>query len=485
MTVSEQWTDSRFVLVVDDDASWLESIAFALERSGIGPVMTCGDGNEAKRILGSQPVRLLLLDLTMPDMSGEELLAWSVSEHPQTPVIILTGLDQTDIAVRCMKVGAFDYLVKTIEEDALIHSVRNALRTLDMEWEYQRLKTSLFSNELEHPEAFSSLVTQDPAMHSIFRYIESISATRATVLISGESGVGKDLIAKSIHTLGSPDGPFVAVNIAGLDDNVFSDTLFGHVKGAFTGAERARPGMVQAARGGTLFLDEIGDLSASSQVKLLRLLQNREYFPLGSDTPSTSDARVVVATNQSLDALQTSGTFRKDLYYRLRTHCISVPPLRARPWDVRLLVGHFLAEAAAELNKKPIAAPEAVVSLLSGYSFPGNVRELRSIVFDAMAQHRAGALSLIPFRKAIGVDQVESSSGVSGGPLESASAADVVFPKQIPTIKGAVEQLVREAMSRSGGNQTIAAAMLGITQPSLSRRLRILKESADSQSSFK
>ena len=240
-----------------------------------------------------------------------------------------------------------------------------------------------------HP-AFAEIVTQNPTMHALFRYVEAIARSPQPVLITGETGTGKELMARAVHRLAAPRGDFVAVNVAGLDDQVFSDTLFGHTRGAFTGADRPREGLITRAEDGTLFLDEIGDLAAVSQVKLLRLLQEGTYYPLGADRPRQSRARVVVATNRDVVQDVQAGTFRKDLYYRLRAHHVQLPPLRARRDDLALLVTHCLAKAATALHKPVPTPPLALYQLLHTYTFPGNVRELEAMVFDAVARHQGG-----------------------------------------------------------------------------------------------
>jgi DNA-binding NtrC family response regulator len=261
--------------------------------------------------------------------------------------------------------------------------------------------------------------------------------------------------------------------VAGLDDNVFSDTLFGHAKGAFTGAESERQGLIQRASGGTLFLDEIGDLSPASQVKLLRLLQENEYFPLGRDDTRRADARIVASTNADLWELQKSGKFRKDLNFRLATHRIYVPPLRERLDDLPLLVAHFLEQTASELNKKIPSTPDGLVPLLRRHPFPGNVRELQTLIFDAVSRHKNGVLSLEVF--AARIRRHGDSLGPAPAEEESGPAQELeelIFPRNLPTIRQATDLLVAEAMKRADGNQTAAAGMLGISQQALSKRLK-------------
>ena len=267
-----------------------------------------------------------------------------MQEHPELPVIVLTGANDVETAVRCMKDGAFDYLLKPVDEARLESAVRRAIEIGAMRRENSTLKRYLLTDALEHPEAFAAIVTAAKSMRAIFQYAEAVAPTPLPILVTGETGVGKELIARAIHAPERPPGPFLPVNVAGLDDALFSDALFGHKRGGFTGADRDRPGLVEQAAGGTLFLDEIGDLSPASQVKLLRLLQEGTYYPIGSDVMKRADIRVLVATNRDLRALQASGGFRKDLYYRLQAHHLHLPPLRERREDLPLLVAHFLAE---------------------------------------------------------------------------------------------------------------------------------------------
>ena len=461
------------VLVIDDEEPWLHAISLTLERAGnFEDIILCRDSRKAMEIMAAKKVGLVLLDLVMPYVSGEELLQRIGAEYPETPVIVLTALNQVETGIKCMKSGAYDYFVKTTDEGALITGVQRALSLVELRGENRKLKAHLLSEEVRNPGAFSKITTQSFKMRAIFRYIEAIAASSHPVLIQGESGVGKELVAEAVHLTSRPRFPFVALNVAGLDDNVLSDTLFGHLPGAFTGAAQVRPGMIRQAGKGTLFLDEIGDLGMSAQVKLLRLLQENEYLPLGSDSSRRSEARIIVATNQDLPAAMSEGRFRKDLYYRLQSHCITVPPLRERKEDISLLLNTFLGEASASMKKRVPVAPEELYLLLQTYNFPGNVRELRSMVNDAVSRHHSGKLSTASFKTAMG--RTHPQPAHHSGP---AFAGDVplIFPDRIPTISETIDILVREAVKRANGNQTIAAGLLGITQPSLSRRLKKMK----------
>jgi DNA-binding NtrC family response regulator len=456
------------ILLVDDEPAWLRSLRVALGRAGIDHVLQCQDARQVMDLLAREPVGLVLLDLNMPHLGGMELLERIAAEQPEVAVIVISGLNQVATAVSAVKAGAYDYFVKTAEEDRLVGGVLRAIRMLELQRENREMASRVLSGAPAHPEAFASIVTRDRAMLAIFSYVEAVARSPQPLLVQGESGVGKELIARATHALSGRRGPMVALNVAGLDDAVFADTLFGHARGAFTGADQPRRGMIEEAADGTLFLDEIGDLSVASQVKLLRVLQEGEYFPLGSDRPRRLQARVIAATHADLAARQAAGTFRKDLYYRLVTHQVRVPPLRDRRGDIPLLLDHFLGEAAQALEKRRPTVPRELVQLLGAYPFPGNVRELRAMIFDAVSRHRSHVLSMDSFQEAMtrtgGMPAVTPGVGPPRSPY-----ADV---DNLPTIHDAVELLVDEALSRSGGNQTIAARLLGITQSALSKRLK-------------
>jgi len=462
------------VLLVDDDPAWLHGLQVTLARkAGLARVLTCQDPTQVMGILEREPIGLVVLDLNMPGLSGEEVLASVTSEHPEVLVIVVSGMNQVDTAVRCVKAGAFDYFVKTAEEDRLVGGVLRAVRMLELQRENREVASRILGGPLRHPEAFEAIVTRDRAMHAIFSYVEAVARSPQPLLVTGESGVGKELVAGAAHALSGRGGPFVALNVAGLDDAVFADTLFGHIRGAFTGADQLRRGMIEEAADGTLLLDEIGDLSTASQVKLLRLLQEGEYFPLGSDRPKRLRARLVVATHHDLASRQAAGTFRRDLYYRLCTHQLRIPPLRERTGDLPLLVDHFLSEAADALGKKRPTAPRQLCQLLATHPFPGNVRELRALVFNAVSLHTGGVLSTTSFQETLGRREPTSGEGAAVG------ANPFLELETLPTFDEALELLLDEALRRSGGNQTVAARLLAVSQPALSKRLKARREQDD------
>lgn len=457
------------ILLVDDEPEFLQGLSLTIRRlGGYTNIVKCTDSRKVKELLGRNSFGLAIFDLVMPGLSGRDLLEYTLSEYPEMPVIMLSGVNQVETAVDCMKIGAFDFYSKTGEAERLVDGIRRALNQVHLRRDCERLKQTILCGHLKHPEVFKDIVASNEKMIQVFRYLEAVADSPEPVLIVGETGVGKELVAKALHHLAAPGGPWVAVNVAGLDDHVFADTLFGHVRGAYTGAERDRAGMIEQAQGGTLFLDEIGSLSPGSQVKLLRLLQEKEYHPLGSDRVKRSGARIVCATNSDLKEKQAGGGFRKDLYFRLRTHQVEIPPLRDRKDDLPLLLERFLEESARLMGKKKPTAPPELHTLLALYSFPGNVRELRAMVYDAVSLHEGKILSMRSFEKATGIAARGAVGELSGGPAPGA----VTFHDNLPTLKVAAELLVLEAMRRTGGNQTMAAKLLGITQPSLSSRLK-------------
>jgi DNA-binding NtrC family response regulator len=459
------------LLLVDDEKAWLDSLAFTLEyEGGINHVLKCQDSREVPALLEQREFTMVLLDLTMPHLCGEKLLVRIVRDYPELPVIILSGMNQLETVVRCIQQGASDFFVKTMERQLLMASIRRNLAMAELKRENEALKRDFQCCPLRHPLVFREIISHDCRMHALFRYVEGVAASNEPVLITGESGVGKELVARALHTIGRPGGPWVAVNAAGLDDQAFSDTLFGHSRGAYTGADSPRAGLIQKAEGGTLFLDEIGDLAQSSQIKLLRFLQEGEYYPLGNDTPKRANVRVVCATNHDLEAQQTAGIFRRDLYFRLGTHRMRIPPLRERREDLPLLLDHFLREAAAALGKRKPACPEELVQLLGSYHFPGNIRELRGMVHDAMGQHVAGKLSMQSFREAMGRIEQKSGAGSDRNEQEQPFAR----LQKLPSFVEAADLLVAEALRRAGGNQAVAAGMLGITRQALHKRLKKL-----------
>ncbi len=345
------------ILLVDDEQDALDTEALVLRVNGFTDVRTCADSRHVLDMLTEEAAGLVVLDITMPHVSGHEVLRLIRQQWPGTAVIMLTGLNDAATAVDCLKAGAYDYIVKPVDQARLVTTVTNAVERQAIETEAEELGRRLLEGSVRDPAVFTGIVTRDPRMHGIFAYVEAIAPTDLPGPITGETGVGKELIAGAIHRASRRGGQFVSVNSAGIDDALFSDTLFGHAAGAFTGAQKDRRGLIERAADGTLFLDEVGDLRPETQVKLLRLLQERVYYRLGSEIEERSTARVVAATNRDLRDLQTDPVFRKDLFYRLKSHHIHVPALRERPEDIPLLADALLSMAATQQGKPIPAVP--------------------------------------------------------------------------------------------------------------------------------
>jgi DNA-binding NtrC family response regulator len=461
------------ILIVDDEVSALESFATILQMGGFTNLITCADSRQVQPLLARQPVSCLLLDLQMPYLPGRELLDRLREGFPEIPVIVITGLGDIETAVDCIKKGACDFLVKPVEKNQLLALLKRTIEFQDLKRSYANLRENFFSGTIKDPRAFSTMVTAHPLMGKIFLYLQAVAPSPEPVLVGGETGVGKELAARILHQLSGRPGKFVAVNAAGVDDQMFADTLFGHEKGAFTDARDSRPGLIREAEGGTLFLDEIGELSGSSQVKLLRLLQEYEYYSLGSDVARSADVRMVVASNHDLPAMLSTGKLRKDLFHRLSVHHLCLPPLRERLSDIPLLLDHFFAMAADKLKKKKPTLPAQLAPLLQSYHFPGNVRELRAMVFDAMATHPGGIMSLGTFKNAMG--RSGNSDSIKTAAEDSGIINGVIF-NRLPTLKQAEETLINQAMEQCNGNQALAARLLGISRQALNGRLNKTKQ---------
>ncbi|MDK9719011.1 MAG: sigma-54 dependent transcriptional regulator [Trichlorobacter sp.] len=452
------------VLVVDDDEQVANMVALTLRSEGIADVHKITDSRQVMDVLRQKSASLILLDMLMPNLSGRDLLPLIKQEYPHLPVVMVTGLSDVEIVVECMKAGAYDYLLKPVEPSRLIACVKNVQQVSDLRNEISILKQYLLTDSLKQPEAFAAIKTCSKKMRAIFQYAEAVSASCQPVLITGETGVGKELMARAIHQLSGVKGNFVAVNVAGLDDAMFSDALFGHTKGAFTGADQVREGLIRKAAGGTLFLDEIGDLHGASQIKLLRLLQEGDYFPVGSDSVKKSDARIVAATNHNLQEEMRSGRFRSDLYYRLCAHTIELPPLRERPEDIPLLTIHMVEETASVYGKQPPLLSTELIPHLRAQAYPGNVRELRGLVLDAMARHQEGLLTCEHFR----LSKEMCRNNVQ---VDSSNHLLSLFG-HFPSFHEIEDYLIDEALVLSSGNHNLAASLLGVTRQTITNRLK-------------
>ena len=457
------------LLIIDDELDFRESIALYFLDAGY-TVFEASNGREGLDVFERECPDIVFTDLRMPVMDGFEFIAELTGISPDTPIIVISGVGFVKEVIQAMRLGAKDYLVKPIlDMDALKLVIMRALRESSLLKEIDSLKDKLLSGHLRHQEAFTSIKTRNPAMFALMQYLEAIAVTSEPVLITGETGTGKELLAQAVHKISERKGHFVPVNVSGLDDQMFADTLFGHVKGAFSGADQRREGLLAQATGGTIFLDEIGDLHETSQIKLLRLLQEGEFYPLGSDTPKKTDARIVAATHRDLRRMVNEGTFRPDLYYRLFAHQIMIPPLRERNGDIPLLLDCFLHDAAKAFGKKKPTSPPELCSYLTAYGFPGNVREMRAMVFDAVARHSQGVLSIHSFRQVIG------SELSAKAPAIDTSKRSIILrygdEEYTPTLDEAETVLIEQALDLANGNQGVAAACLGISRNALNKKI--------------
>lgn len=463
----------RTVLVVDDDPDFLSEVRRMLLSNDVTDVVATESSQDVMPLLEKGNVGVLLMDWIMPGMSGAELLPLVIQDHPHIPVIIMTAVSDLQVVVGCIKQGAFDYITKPIDVNRLLSSLNKAFQISELSSQNRRLKEYLLGDSLSCSDAFAEIQTVNPRMQAIFKIIESMQTSLNPVLLTGETGVGKELVARAIHHVSGLAGPFVPLNVAGLDELMLDDALFGHRKGAFIGANESREGLVAKAQGGTLFLDEVGDMGSSAQVKLLRLLQEREYYRLGSDALIKSDARIIAASNYDFSSLLEQGKFRRDLYHRLRCHHIHIPPLRERREDIPLLIDHFLQETARETGRPVPAVSRDARLALQEYDYPGNVRELQSLILHAATCNQGAILTMKDFLEVDSVDAVVQRS--------LRIFRDRHFNMQIqyetfPSLTVVEQMLIDEAMRTTGGNKTLAAELLGISRPTLNKKLAQMEE---------
>jgi len=439
------------ILVVEDEDKLRRVIELQLASSGF-EVDKAATAEEGLKVVDRAD--LVLTDLKLPGIDGLEFLSLIRRQNSQVPIVMMTAFGSVETAVGAMKAGATDFLLKPFSLDHLMQVVYKALEIRALRDENRQLK-----EELGRRYEFDNIIGRSPAMQEIFATIERVAPTRATVLLAGESGVGKDLIARAIH-FHSPrrDRPLVKINCTAIPENLMESELFGYEKGAFTGAQNAKPGKFEQADTGTVFLDEIGDVPAAIQVKLLRILQEREFERLGSNVTRHIDVRVIAATNQDLRAALEQGTFREDLYYRLNVVPMNIPSLRERKQDIPFLANHFIHKLAPDSASRVESITDAAMEKLTAYHWPGNVRELenvieRSLVMCTGTQLDAGDIHLedAPRRR-------EQNGGTG-------------FLPDGMTLDQYEQELIREALRRADGNKSQAARLLGLTRNALRYRL--------------
>jgi DNA-binding NtrC family response regulator len=442
------------LLVVEDEASMLRVLELQLSSAGY-QVAKASSAEEALKVLASGNVDLILTDLKLPGVDGLELLRRVRGMDSSLPVIMMTAFGTVETAVQAMKAGANDYVLKPFALDDLMITIEKVLELCSLRDENERLK-----DELGRRYQFENIIGRSPKMQEVFAAVARVAPTRATVLLVGESGIGKDLIARAIHHH-SPrhSRPFVKISCSAIPENLMESELFGYEKGAFTGAMSSRVGKFEQADGGTVFLDEIGDVPTTVQVKLLRVLQEREFERLGSNKTILVDVRVIAATNQDLQAALETGAFREDLYYRLNVVPIAIPPLRERKQDLPLLVAHFLEKYREDTGGRALTVTPAAMDKLGSYHWPGNVRELENIMQRAMVMVHGNTIDAADIRLDTERRAAPSPDGVP-------------FLPEGYTLDQYEQELIREALRRTGGNKWQAARLLGLTRSALRYRLK-------------
>ncbi len=443
------------ILIVDDDKNTRDGLQRALQRSY--DVRVAESSEAALKLLGdAADVDVLLSDLRMPGIDGLGLLRRVHAQYPRTVCILLTAYGSVETAVKAMKQGAYDFLTKPINLDHLDMLIARALRSRELEQKVESLE-----NQLNEKYGLENITGESSAMQHLFEIIQQTAPTQAAVLIQGPSGTGKELVAKAIHRLSSRSkGPFVAVHCAALSTNLLESELFGHEKGAFTGADTQRMGRFEMADGGTLFLDEISEVDPAVQVKLLRVLEEHVFERVGGQRSIEVDIRVIAATNRDLRQYVTAGKFREDLFFRLNVVDILLPPLKARDGDIPLLVNRFLKEFADQNGKSFDGITSDAVALLQAYSWPGNVRELRNTVEKMVVLGRGDRLTVRDIPANIRETAGETSAVSRTLALSSGSLADIE------------ERKILAVLSKNRGNKTRAAQELGISRRTLHRKLR-------------
>ncbi len=441
------------ILIVEDEEKLRRVIELQLVSAGYD-VDKAATAEEGLKI--ADRADLVLTDLKLPGIDGLQFLATIRRQNARVPVIMMTAFGSIETAIEAMKAGAADFLLKPFSLDHLVQVIGKALEVRDLRDENRKLKA-----ELGRRYEFDNIIGHSPAMQEIFETIERVAPTRSTVLLAGESGVGKDLIARAIH-FHSPrrDRPLVKINCAALPENLMESELFGYEKGAFTGANTSKPGKFEQADTGTVFLDEIGDVPPAIQVKLLRVLQEREFERLGSNVTRRIDVRVIAATNKDLRAALEEGAFREDLYYRLNVVPLNIPPLRERKQDIPFLANHFVHKLAQDAGSRVESISDAAMEKLLAYPWPGNVRELenvieRGLVLSAGERLEAADIKLEPARGSANAHTEDEARFLPAG----------------MTLDGYEQEIIREALRRAGGNKSQAARLLGLTRNALRYRL--------------
>ncbi len=444
------------ILIVDDDPRMRKSLANLLHREGY-VITEAPGGKEAADHLGSDVFDLVIADLKMEPLSGLDLLRLVKQMSPDVEVILITAFGTIEVAVEAMRLGAFDFITKPFQVEEILLRVRNALEKHRLKEEVNQLRT-----EVKTAFGFEGIVGVSEEMRQVLTILPRVAQIDSTVLVTGESGTGKELIARAIHAASRrPHGPFVSVSCAALPENLLESELFGHVKGAFTGAIAARKGLLEEARGGTFFLDEIGEAPLPVQAKLLRVLEDRSIRRLGDNRSIQVDVRMVAATNRDLQSAMREKLFREDLFYRLNVVPIHVPPLRERGGDIPPLVAHFIEKYHGKIKKQVSGVSPQAMTLLMAYRWPGNVRELENVIQRMMVVAKGDTLDVQDFPPEISGKEAphEKPKDMKGITRESAGLAE--------------KNLILDSLAKSGGNVTQAARSLGISRVTLQKKMKM------------
>ena len=443
------------VLVVDDDEAHAEALADGLELDGHACTVA-HSGDEGVERLSERSFDAVLTDLVMHDRSGLEVLAESRNLQPDAVVLVITGHGSVETAVEAIQSGAADYLTKPVNLQELRTKLPRAVEAVR-----ERQANIELRRRLDKRYGFESILGHSSGMRRVFDMLAQVSSTNATILILGESGTGKELVAQAVHR-NSPrkDGPFVAVNCAAMSEGLIESELFGHVKGAFTGAVSAKEGRIVYANGGTLFLDEVGDMPLDTQAKLLRVLETREVLAVGGNEPRKVDIRLLAATNRDLDEMVRAGSFREDLMFRLRVITVQLPPLRERAGDIPLLIDHFIGELNEEHGRAVRGITPEARTMLARYTWPGNVRELRNAIENMVLLARSDVLEVGDVPHTIGEEQGKRGAGSGGHQLAGRSLAEVE------------RDLIEENLRLMAGNREKTARVLGIGERTLYRKIK-------------
>lgn len=448
------------VLVIDDDVAVLNYFMILLAQTQRYDVSVLSDSSKASETIDAGNFDMLLLDMDMPVVHGREVLAYVKEKHPGIEVIVITGVEDVQLAVEAMKLGAYDYLCKPVDEDRLLLVMERALERSQLRGEISRLRDQVTLDGVRHKEAFKSIITQNRNFLRVLQRVDQIAESENYVLIWGESGTGKELVARAIHQISRRRSqPFIAVNAGTFASELFSSEFFGHERGAFTGAVQSKAGFFEKADGGTLVLDEIGELELPVQSKLLRVLQEGEYFRVGSTEKRGADVRIIACTNKDLAEEIEHGRFRRDLYYRLNICSVFLPPLRDREGDVELLANCFL-EKHNRINSKSLSTIDReVIELLEMYEFPGNVRELDNIIAEAVVVETGRTLTRRSLPRYV-LNAVGNTRFASAPSSERRSLSEVEA------------EHIRRTLELTEGNRTAAAEILGISRVSLISKIK-------------